>query len=702
MSKEHTLSVDDLWSLDRVGAPSLSPDGAWVVCAVTTPSMAQNKSSSALWRFATRGADALQGAPATPPQRLTHAGDSDAHPAYAPNGRSIAFTAKREQGNVKDTEPQIYLLDAQGGEAHRAANVPTGVEAFKWFPDSQRMAFVSWVWPDVKGAQAQSKRHKAWVDRKETGYATSDVVYRYWDSNLPMGRVPHLCVLHPPTREGAHPKVEDLFEGTALELTRAEPSATCFDVAPDNRRIAFAFDPAAVKKLDNCFALGEIKLQGKDRSVAVLAQDKAWDFSSPCYSPDGRNLAFIGVNLGRSHTAPPQLLLLDRQTGHWRVCMPKWDREVEGPLRFGPDGQCIYFQAEDEGRRHAWRFDLGAKLPTRVADGAWVESFDVAGDTLAYVINSASHPGRLMARGIASGAPHRLDGFNDALLAQRATGRVESRWIEGARGDRVQVWITYPPEFDAPHTSTKRAKAKSWPLLHVIHGGPHTTFGDGWHFRWNAQVFAAQGYVVVAVNYHGSSSFGHAFKDAISHRWGTLELQDIEAATTALLKEPWVDRQRVYATGGSYGGYMVAWMNGHVKPGRYAAYVCHAGCYDWQAMMADDAYTWFPKELGAWHWADPRKVASQSPSTFASNFKTPTLVIHGAQDFRVPDAQGLAYYNTLKALNVPARLLWFADESHWILKPRNSKQWYGEFFAWLKQHPARGLPKPGPSRPKKP
>jgi dienelactone hydrolase len=205
--------------------------------------------------------------------------------------------------------------------------------------------------------------------------------------------------------------------------------------------------------------------------------------------------------------------------------------------------------------------------------------------------------------------------------------------------------------------------------------------------------------VVVNVNYHGSTGFGYAFKDSITHRWGELELIDLEAATDALLREPWVDRQRVYASGGSYGGYMVAWMNGHVPPGRYAAYVCHAGCFDWRATFSSDAWSWFPKELGAWYWDGPDQVARQSPVDAVAGMHTPTLVTHGLLDYRVPDAQGLAYYNTLKARGVDARLVWFPDENHWILKPRNSRQWHGEFFAWLERHPRADA---ATSKPRKP
>jgi dipeptidyl aminopeptidase/acylaminoacyl peptidase len=241
------------------------------------------------------------------------------------------------------------------------------------------------------------------------------------------------------------------------------------------------------------------------------------------------------------------------------------------------------------------------------------------------------------------------------------------------------MWLNFPPDFDAK---------KKWPVMQVIHGGPHTAFGDSWHWRWNHQVFAASGRVVACVNYHGSSSFGFDFKDSITGRWGALELQDVEAGTDWLLQQRWADAQRITATGGSYGGYMVAWMNGHIAPGRYQAYVCHAGCYDWSAMMASDAFYWFPKELRATPWDDPKRLAAQSPHAVVKNAQTPTLVIHGQLDYRVPDAQGLAYYNTLKARGVPSRLVWFPDENHWVLKPRNSKLWYGEFLGWLARYGA--------------
>ena len=668
--KVQPLSVEALWQLQRLGAPSLSPDGAQAVISATAYSMKDNKASSRLWLLSTLGGE---------PRALTQCGDKDSQPRWSParagdgeRSQLIAFTARREQDGRKDDTPQLYLINADGGEARRAADIATGVEAFKWFPDAKRLVFVSWVWPDTRGPKAQAARLKDWKDRKESAYVTEEAQYRYWDHHLPQDRVAHLHLLTLGADEGSA-KVVDLFEGTPYELSRAEPDANAFDISPDGKRIVFAFDPAPQKRMDGRYALAEMDL--KTRKVTVIAQDAQWDFSAPRYSPNGEQIAFLASHQGRKHTMPSQLALWSRKPG-WRVLSAQWDHEVNAPLRWADDGQSVLFTAEEEGRQHLWRWTLSSATAEVVADGGWVQGFDVCGDVLVTVADGVDHPAQVHAS-VGQQAPRRIEDFNDAVLKPITMGHTEEMWITGAQGDRVQLWVTYPPGFNPK---------KKYPLLQVIHGGPHTAFGDAFHYRWNVQTFAAQGYVVAAVNYHGSSSFGYAFKDSISGRWGELELQDVEAATDALLKKPWADRKRVFATGGSYGGYMVAWMNGHVKPGRYAAYICHAGCFDWTAMFADDAYTWHAKELGAWYWDDMARVHAQSPHAFAQHMKTPTLVIHGQLDYRVPDAQGLAYYNTLKARGVDARLVWFPDENHWILKPRNSRLWYGEFFDWLRRH----------------
>ncbi len=663
-SKATALDVDALWAMDRVGTPSLSPDGAQAVVPVTRYDMAQNRGQTSLWLLSTLGGE---------PRRLTQAGDKDGQPQWSPTGNDIAFIARRDQGGSKDDAAQLYLIPPDGGEARRLTHLPFGVEAFKWFPDGRRIAFVSWVDPTRKGAAGQQARHQEDKDRKATGYVTEESLYRFWDHSLPMGRVPHLHVLDLDSG-----RVRDLFECTDYELSRAEPDADTFAISPDGRRIAFSFDPAPTKILDYRHALAEIDV--RSGRVQVLLQDADWDFTAPCYSHAGHHLAFLASHQGQKHTMPHHIAVLDTH-GNWAVLSEDWDHDVSAPLRWDEDDLGVLCLAEDRGRRHLWRFDVKTLTAFVLFEGGHAGAFALEAGTLVVLHDGVAFPPRVSVVEREGEADEqqlrRIDTFNDDMLERHAIGRHEEVWLDGAQGDPVQMWLIYPPGFD---------KRKKHPLMHVIHGGPHTAFGDSWHWRWNHQVMAAQGYVVACVNYHGSSSFGHAFLDSITHRWGELELQDIEAATDRLLTQPWADRKRVFATGGSYGGYMVAWMNGHLAPGRYQAYVCHAGCYDWQAMVANDAYHWHAKELGAAYWEDPARVAAQSPHHFAQHLSTPTLVIHGQMDYRVPDAQGLAYYNTLKARGIEARLLWFPDENHWILKPQNSRLWYEEFFAWLARH----------------
>ena len=668
---KRNITIEDLWKLERLGNPSLSPDGAQAVVAVGRYSMADNKSMSSLWLLSTLG-----GAP----RLLTTGGEKDGQPRWSPHrsdgGDLIAFTAKREQEGSKDKESQLYLIAPDGGEARRAAEVATGVEAFRWCPDARRLVFVSWVWPELKGGKAQAKQHKAHAERKETGYATSESQYRHWDRNLPMGRVARLHLMELGRGEGKAAKVRDLFEGTGYELPRSDPGIDHFDVSPDGKRIVFAFDPAPVKRADGRCALAEMEI--KSGKTSLVALDAAWNLGAPRYSTDGQRVAFTASHVGLKHTMPDQLAVWERGAQRWDVVSAEWDHEVHAPLQWEDDGAAVLFCAEQKGRRHLWRFDIADRRAEVLVAGGWVSGFDKAAGTLVTVADSAVHPSRLHAH-LPLEKPRRIENFNDALLARLELGRVEEVWLKGALGDEVQMWLVYPPGFNAK---------KKHPVMHNIHGGPHTGPGDNWHYRWNTQLFAAQGYVVASVNYHGSSGFGYAFLDSITHRWGDLELQDVEAGTDWLLAQPWSDPKRVFATGGSYGGFMVAWMNGHVPDGRYRAYICHAGCFDWVAMFADDAWSWHAKELGAWYWDDMAKVHAQSPHAHAAHMSTPTLVIHGALDYRVPDGQGLAYYNTLKARGVDARLLWFPDENHWILKPRNSKLWYTEFFDWLRRHDA--------------
>jgi dipeptidyl aminopeptidase/acylaminoacyl peptidase len=664
MARNPRLTVEDLWKLDRPAQPTLAPDGAQVCVSVTTHDMEENKPRSSLWLLSAFGGD---------PRQLTTCGDKDGEPRWSRDGRWIAFVAKRPGvGSDKgDEEPQVYLIAPDGGEARRLTDIATGVFAIKWFPDSRRIAFASWVWPGEPNLAALAKRYKAWKDDKVKAHVVEHAAYRWWDHWISDGRVPHLF-----TVDIGSGRIRDLFAGSRYELPRADPAAHHYDIAPDGREVAFTFDPAEDKRFDHENQLVALDLRsGRFRSLTARSR---LNHESPAYSPDGKRIAFLAQDLKRSPVAAHKLAFVDRARGSLEVVATRWDRSIHAPLAWSADSSAVFFHAEDLARQHLFRWPLGKRAPEIAVRGGTVTDFDVAGEAVAFVRNTMSSPPAVF-RAAPGEAERRIDGFNERVLEGVKMGAVRELEIEGFDRDKVQMWVIYPPDFDPK---------KKWPLLHNIHGGPHSCWGDNFHFRWNNQVFAAQGYVVCCVNYHGSSSFGQRFLESIDREVGRRELADVEAGTDFMLRQGYIDRERLLAAGGSYGGYMVAWMNGHTD--RYKAYVCHAGCFDWVAMFADDAYYWHPKELGAFYWDNPARVDGQNPRARAKRMKTPTLVIHGLLDYRVPDAQGLAYYNTLQAKGVASRLVFFPDENHWILKPQNSRLWYREFFAWLRRFATPG------------
>ena len=595
------LSVEDLWSIKRIGAPTLAPDGRHACAAVTAYDMDHNEGRTELWLFPTDGGKA---------RRLT-AGDKDSEPCWSPDGKWIAFAAKRKD----DEEPQVYLIAPDGGEARRLASVAGGAAGLRWFPDSKRVAFISWVWPDLKTDQAQAKRRKERKESKVKAHLSERRECRFWDHWLTDGREPHI----------------------------------------------FAAEVAT----------------GRHRT---LTADSGRSDAMPRYSPDGRHLAWNSYNLKRAFNDQGRLMLYDRRGGTSRRLLPRLDRATTRHA-WAPDGAMLFALIEDRGRQGVYRFGLSDPLPTPVAPGGTVTGYSLSRDgrRVAFDRSTLAHPPALFAIGSDGRGERPIESLNRALLARVRIGVSREFTVRGWGGDPVQVWVTYPPNF------TPKSK---WPLLHSIHGGPHSAHVDGWHFRWNAQAFAGQGYVVVGVNYHGSSGFGQRWLETITGDYGKREFADVEAATDFLLRQRYIDRERLVASGGSYGGYMVAYMNGHTD--RYRTFVCHAGCYDWVSMMATDGYLFFAKELGAFHWDNPARVMKQSPHHYVRRFQTPTLVVHGELDYRVPATQALQYYNTLKARGIAARLVYFPDENHWILKPQNSRLWYREFFAWIRRYAASG------------
>lgn len=680
MSKKRLFTIDDLWALARVGTPTVSPDGAWACVSCTRYDMSENDSRTNLWLLSTDGRVRRQ---------LTR-GKQDGEPAFSPDGRRIAFVARRkgDKEGGKDTaeSSHLYVIDVDGGEAEKITQIDTGVSGIRWFPDGRRIAFISWVWPDLAGQSAQNKRSQKERDDKVRAYVVENNHYRYWDHWRPRGREAHLWAV-----DAKGGRAESLFAGTDHWLPPEDPDVAMYDISPDGCYIAFTEqrerDPHAPAFCD--IQLLELR-SGKAKN---LTAGSTLSHEYPAFSPDGKSIACLSSDYLRAHNQQSRLAVITLRNGAVKDITASWDFGVNAPLRWSSDSRQIYFSAEYHEIQPLFRVAAKGGTPSEISrgpgHGGTSASLAVStnGQTLVFLRAAIAYPPTAIACD-ANGANERsIESFNSALLEKLHTATSESVTLAGFEGEPVQMWIVKPPHFD---------KKSKWPLMQVIHGGPHTCFGDAWHWRWNAQLFAAGGYVVAEVNYHGSTGWGQSFITSINGDWGRRELADVEAGTDHMLATGYIDPKRVVATGGSYGGYMVAYMNGHVKKGRYQAYVCHAGCYDWVSMMGSDGYYWFGQELGAFPWENEAQVLNQSPHHFAANFNTPTLVVHGELDYRVPYYQGLAYYNTLRVLGQKTRLVFFPDENHWILKPQNSRLWYQEFFAWCDTYTAQGKKKAPP------
>jgi dipeptidyl aminopeptidase/acylaminoacyl peptidase len=671
----NSLSVEALWKVQRISGITLAPDGQRVCASVARYNMQTNTSNSCLWIFAA-GQKAIE---------LTSNGDpsgsdKDGGAQWSSDGQHIAFVAKR----AGDEAAQIYLINPEGGEAKRLTKLSTGVSNIQWVGDGQRsnseLAFISWVWPDLEGDAAQEKRLQERKQSKVKAHVVEHGHYRHWDHWLADGRVPQVHLVN--ITSG---RVQNLMHGSDHHLPLSDPDAHCFDISPNGKTLAFVFNPLGKERGDTSFKIGLLSIDGPatsrkrktKNSPRVLNANDLYDYASPKFSSDGAQLACTRAEFGKHFLASKRLAVLDVKTGKGDDWLSTWDREPAGNHQW--HNASLYFTAEDEGRQHLYFAKAGDALPTLVAKGGTINEFCINANGVAYAVNSAMFPTQIFCTKNVDEPAKRIDRLNDALLHKIKLGEVKAHWCKGANGDPVHIWVTYPPGFNSK---------KKYPLLHSIHGGPHTCFGDTWHARWNTQTFAAHGYVVACVQYHGSTSYGQAFKEAISGQWGLLEAHDIDAGTNYLVKQGYIDKEQVVGTGGSYGGYIVAMLNGkaHRKPKAadpFKAYVCHAGCFDWVSMFGDDAWFWHWRELGAYYYDDMQQVLKQSPHNYAANMNTPTLVLHGELDYRVPVSQGFQYFNTLRARGVESRLVYFPDENHWVLKPQNSRLWFSEFFGWV-------------------
>jgi dipeptidyl aminopeptidase/acylaminoacyl peptidase len=625
----HPMNFDDLAGMRRIGAPKISPDGKWIAYDAITVDLPANAKNSAIYLMPAGGGAS---------KRIA-SGDS---PAWSPDGKSIAYVSSS----------QVQRYDVASGKSTKVTSLANGAGSVKWVPDGSAIVVTSDV--DVDAA-ADTKPTKARI--------IDHLLYRHWNAWQEPTRT---HIFYVPRNGGA---TRDLTPGAFDAPPFSVGGGNEFDVSPDSKELVFARNTDEHPERSTNADLFLVPLSG---GTAKRITTRTGADTSPSYSPDGRYIAYRSQARAGYESDLWELWLYDRASNQSKRIASEFTDWIES-AKWAPDSKSLFVSAPLKASDAIYEVTLDGKMTLLDQSGAASE-VDVSrdGKTLYFDMSLLTRPNDIysLTRG---GKPKRLTTENDARLAQVAMGEPASTWWKGAGDTPVQGWLIKPPNFDA---------TKKYPAVVLIHGGPQGAWSNGWSYRWNPQMFVARGYVVLMPNPRGSSGFGQQFLEEISRDWGGKVYTDIMNGVDMLAALPYVDSSRIGAAGASFGGYMVDWILGHTN--RFKALVTHDGVYNLESMYGVTEELWFPEwEFGGTPWESPELYEKWSPHRFVKNFATPTLVVHGELDYRVPLDQGMQLFTALQRRGVPSRLLLFPDEGHWVLKPQSSKVWHQTVLDWL-------------------
>lgn len=653
-SERRPMTFDDLVSLHRVSDPQMSPDGRYVAYTVATPDREANRVAPNIWVVATAGGE---------PRQLTRSG-SDQRPRWSPDGTKLAFLSAR------DGNEQVYWISLAGGEATRLTSVSGGADNEVWSPDGKTIAFVSSVYPDCADDDCNVKRDAEKQKSKVKAHVATKLLFRHW-TTWSDGKRSHLFAI---SAEGG--KARDLTPGADYDVppfSLGAPEAIAF--SPDGAEIGFTANTDKDEATSTNGDIFAVPVNGANAPKRIT--ENRGDDWGPVYSPDGKWIAYRSQLASGFEADRWRLMIYERAGGRHLELTENFDRNVDG-YEWAPDSKSIFFKAEDQAQMPIYSMAAEAgKTPARVIADGFNMDFDLSRDgrTIAFTRTSLILPPEIFVANSDGSAVRQLTRHNAARLGQVDISKAESFWFAGAEGTKANGLLVRPPNFNA---------TKKYPLLFLVHGGPQGAWDDEWGYRWNPQVMAAPGYVVVMVNPRGSTGYGQKFTAEISKDWGGKVYTDLmNGLDAAIAKYPFIDGSKACAAGGSYGGFMMDWMATHTD--RFKCIISHAGPYDARSMYATEEL-WFQEwEYGGTPWEHPQLYDKWSPEKFAGalgKFKTPTLVIGGELDFRIPYTQELEFFSALQRQGVPSKLVIFPDEGHWVLKPQNSEFWYKTFLDW--------------------
>ena len=651
---QHPITFEDLAAIHRIGAPQISPDGKTIAYDASTPDLAANTSHSAVMLVPASGGESKKIA-------------DGSGPVWSPDGKTIAYTDKN-QVYLYSVGPALAGRPAEAGPTRKLTDLQGGAGSVKWMPDGSGVVVVSDIYPDCGVDPACIKDKTTAAEQKPTkARIITNLLYRHWKAWQEPTRT---HIVYVPLAGGAS---RDLTPGAYDAPPFSLGGGDEFEVSPDSKELAYARDTSDHPEISTNSDIFIVPIAGGEAKRITARQGAD---TSPKYSPDGRWIAW------RSQARPGyesdlwELWIYDRASGATRHLAPNFENWIDS-ITWAPDSKSIYITGPEKTKGAIYEVGLSDGVPHVLWSDASAGAVAVRSNdrTLFFDRSSLTHPTDIYALARGASAATQITHDNDSLMRSITMGATSDIWYAGAENAQVQALVVRPPNFDP---------SKKYPGLLLIHGGPQGDWADAWSYRWNPQMFAARGYVILMPNPRGSTGYGQKFVEEISGDWGGKAYVDIMNGVDKLAAMPFVDSNRIGAAGASFGGYMIDWILGHTD--RFKALVTHDGVYNLTSMYGATEELWFPEwEFHGTPWDNPELYEKWSPDRYAKNFKTPTLVVHGELDFRVPIDQGLQLFTTLQRRGVPSKLLYFPDEGHWVLKPQNSKLWYQTVRDWFDQ-----------------
>jgi len=653
------FTVDDLVRLKRLSDPHTSPDGRYVAFTLSETDMDANKRRTDLWLLDLNAKDAT-------PRRLTQNPANDSSPRWSADGKTLYFISTRSGSS------QVWRLPLAGGEATQVTDYPRDIGSLEVAPTGNRIAVSMEVFVDCADLQCTKERADTKEKQKATGRVYDHVFIRHWDT-WGDGTRSHLFV----ATVGADGKA-----GTPVDVSKSldadVPSKPFggdeeYTFTPDGNAMVFAARVAGhTEAWSTNFDLYQAPIDGSAAPKNLTADNKAWD-TQPVFLGNG-DMAYLAMDRPGFEADRFHVVLRDARTGATRPLTQSWDRSVT-KLSVTADGKRLLATTDDVGQEALYVIDVPSGTPHKLVGTGAVADYSPTKDSIVYALASLGGPADLYVTRLSGGAARRLTSVNNDVLGQRAMSEFEQFSFKGWNNETVYGYVMKPHGF---------AAGSRYPVAFIVHGGPQASFSNNWSYRWNPQAFAGQGYGVVFIDFHGSPGYGQAFTDSISKDWGGKPLEDLQKGLAgALEKYPWLDGSNACALGASYGGFMINWIAGNWSD-RFKCLVNHDGLFDQRSMYYSTEELWFPEwEQGGPYYDNPQAHEKFNPSSYVKNWRTPMLVIHSEQDFRVPLEQGLATFTALQRRGIESRFLTFPDENHWVLKPANSVLWHHTVFDWL-------------------